>query len=165
MNGNQRVTHGHEGGLAVFLIGMRINRWSRVDLWLPTAVSMPKMLKELYAAKAAARQGDGEDPGFLGHRLLIGASGVTVVQYWRTVADVYRYASAPAKAHRPAWTAFNARARRAAGAVGIWHETFAVPAGGHESIYVSMPPTGLAAATTVVSVASRGERARERMAS
>jgi hypothetical protein len=67
--------------------------------------------------------------------------------------------------HRPAWAAFNARARKAAGAVGVWHETFAVPAGGHESIYVAMPPTGLAAATGVVPVARRGESARERMAS
>jgi hypothetical protein len=40
-----------------------------------------------------------------------------------------------------------------------------VPAGGHESIYVAMPPTGLAAATAVVPVASRGETARERLAS
>jgi heme-degrading monooxygenase HmoA len=165
MDTKQRVTHGYEGGLAVFLIGMRVNRWWRIDQWLPTAASMPKMLKELYSAKAAAERGEAEHPGFLGYRLLIGGRGVTVVQYWRTVEDVYTYASSAEHQHRPAWAAFNARARRVPGAVGIWHETFAVPAGGHESIYVSMPPTGLAAATTVVPVASRGESARGRMAS
>jgi heme-degrading monooxygenase HmoA len=165
MDAEQRVTHGHEGELAVFLIGMRVNRWWRIDQWLPAAASMPRMLKELYAEKAAAERGKGEHPGFLGHRLLIGGAGITVVQYWRTVEDIYAYAASADHEHRPAWAAFNARARRSPGVVGIWHETFAVPAGGHESIYVSMPPTGLAAATTVVPVARRGETARERIAS
>ena len=165
MDTKQRVTHGYEGELAVFLIGMRVNRWWRVDQWLPTALAMPKLITELYAAKAAAESGAGKHPGFLGHRLLIGGRGPTLVQYWRTVEDVYRYASSPDHEHRPAWAAFNTRARKATGSVGIWHETFAVPAGGHESIYVSMPPTGLAAATTVVPVARRGESARERIAS
>jgi hypothetical protein len=27
--------------------------------------------------------------------------------------------------------------------VGVWHETYAVPADGHESLYLAMPPTGL----------------------
>lgn len=165
MRKQERVTHGHRGELAVFLIGMRVNRWWRVDQWLPAAAAMPRMIKELYAAKAAAERGEGQDPGFLGHRLLLGGRGPTVVQYWRTVGDIYSYAGSADHEHRPAWTAFNARARRAPGAVGIWHETFAVPAGGHESIYVSMPPTGLAAATAVIRVARRGESARERLAS
>ena len=165
MRAQDRVTHGHQGELAIFLIGMRVNRWWRVDQWLPAAAAMPKMIRELYAAKAAAGRGQGRDPGFLGHRLLIGGRGPTVVQYWRTVGDIYSYAASADREHRPAWTAFNARARRSPGAVGIWHETYAVPAGGHESIYVAMPPTGLAAATAVVPVASRGETARERLAS
>lgn len=80
MDTKQHVTHGHEGELAVFLIGMRVNRWWRVDQWLPTAVAMPGMLKGLYAAKAAAERGEGEHSGFLGHRLLIGGRGPTVVQ-------------------------------------------------------------------------------------
>lgn len=165
MSNIERVTHGHHGELAVFLIGMRVNRWWRVDQWLPAVAAMPRMLKELYAAKAAAERGEGQDPGFLGHRLLLGGRGPTVVQYWRSVGDIYSYAGSADHEHRPAWTAFNARARRAPGAVGIWHETFAVPARGHESIYVSMPPTGLAAATVVIPVARRGESARERLAS
>ena len=162
MDTNQRVTHGHEGELAVLLIGMRINRWWRVDQWLPTAMAMPTMLKELYAAKAAAERAEGEYSGFLGHRLLIGGRGPTVVQYWRTVEDVYRYASSPDHEHRPAWAAFNARARKNPGVVGIWHETFAVPAGGHESIYVSMPPTGRPGGCDLCDPrsASRGERSR-----
>lgn len=165
MDTGQRVTHGHEGPLAVFLIGMRVNRWWRVDQWLPTARAMPRMLEELYAAKAAAERGEGVHPGFLGHRTLIGGRGPTIVQYWRSVEDIYAYASSPDREHRPAWADFNARMRKAPGCVGFWHETYSVPAGGHESIYMSMPPTGLAAATSVVPVARRGETARERLAS
>jgi hypothetical protein len=79
--------------------------------------------------------------------------------------DIYRYARAPEHEHRPAWQAFNARAREAGSAVGIWHETYAVPAGGHESVYVAVPPMDLARATSVVPVARRGQTARERLRS
>lgn len=126
---------------------------------------MPRMLRELYQAKARAARGEEEDPGFLEARTLFGAGGPTIVQYWRTAEDIYRYANATDRAHRPAWKAFNARARRANGAVGIWHETYAVPADGHESIYSGVPPMGLAKATSVVPVARRGETARERIRS
>ncbi|MEO7447904.1 MAG: DUF4188 domain-containing protein [Humibacillus sp.] len=54
-----------------------------------------------------------------------------------------RLRGGPGHEHRPATKEFYARTRRASGAVGIWHETFAVPAGGHESLYLAMPPTGL----------------------
>jgi hypothetical protein len=159
-----RMTHEHDGPLGVFLIGMRFNRLHRPDQWVPVFMAMPKMLTELYRNKAAAAVGEAEDLGFLGARTLMGGKGVTVVQYWRSVEDVYRYASAPEHEHRPAWTAFNARARRAAGAVGIWHETYAVPAGAHESVYVGMPVTGLAEATSSVPVPSRKRYARLRAA-
>ncbi len=149
---NGRTTHEHDGSIAVFLIGMRFNRLHRPDQWVPPFLAMPKMLTELYRNKAAAAQGDAVDLGFLGARTLLGGKGVTVVQYWRSVEDIYRYAAGTDHAHRPAWSAFNARARKAAGAVGIWHETFAVPAGAAESVYVGCPPMGLAEATTSVPV-------------
>lgn len=161
----RRTTHGHQGEIAVFLIGMRFNRFRRVDQWLPVLRAMPRMIRELYEAKAAAARGEGPDLGFLDARTVLDGRGVTVVQYWRSVEDVYRYARSPEHEHRPAWQAFNARARRADGSVGIWHETYAVPAGGHESIYVAMPPSGLARATSEVPVARRGETARERLVS
>ena len=46
-------------------------------------------------------------------------------------------------------------------AVGIWHETYLVERA--ESIYSGMPVSGLAAATSSVPVARRGERAAERL--
>jgi hypothetical protein len=150
-----RMTHEHDGPIGVFLIGMRFNRLHRPDHWIPVFTAMPAMLAELYRNRAAAARGEAEDLGFLGARTLFGGKGVTTIQYWRSVEDIYRYASAPSHEHRPAWTAFNARARTAEGTVGIWHETYAVPAGAHESVYVGMPVTGLAEATGSVPVPSR----------
>jgi hypothetical protein len=82
------------------------------------------------------------------------------VQYWNSHEKLYHYASDRTAAHRPAWAAFNGRARKAPGAVGIWHETSLVePA---KSIYSGMPVSGLAAATCSAPVARRGETAAER---
>lgn len=160
-----RLTHAHEGELAVFLIGMTIRKPWRPDRWGPVLVAMPGMLRELAANRAAAEAGTQEWLGFLGARTVLGRGGPVVVQYWRGVEDIYAYAGAGELRHRPAWTAFNRRVRQGAGAVGIWHETFAVPAGGHESIYTDMDPTGLAAATGHVPVGRRGDTARERLTS
>ena len=161
---NGRMTHEHDGPIGMFLIGMRFNRLYRPDQWMPVFMAMPRMLAELYRNKATAAGGETEDLGFLGARTLLGGKGVTMVQYWRSVEDIYRYASAPAHEHRPAWTAFNARARKAQGTVGIWHETYAVPAGAHESVYVGTPVMGIAEATTSVPVPNRKRYARLREA-
>lgn len=148
-----RMTHEHQGELVVFLIGMRINRPWRMDLWLPVFQAMPGMLAELSS-----------DPesGLLGYRLVFDPRGPWLVQYWDSHEKLYDYASQPTATHRPAWTRFNARARKAPGAVGIWHETFTVDRA--ESIYVGMPTSGLAKATSAVPIARRGDRARERLA-
>lgn len=158
--GFEHSTHAHDGDIAVFLIGLRINRIWRPDLWVPALAAMGPMIGELYAAKAAAEEGGGEHPGFLGHRSLLGAGGPTVVQYWRSVDDIYAYAHDPDRAHRPAWKAFYERGRTSAGAVGVWHETYAVPAGAHESLYISMKPTGLGAATAASTDRTRRRHAR-----
>ena len=147
-----RTTHSHDGPLVVFLIGMRINQPWRPDLWLPAFNAMPRMLTEL-----------SRDPGsgLLGFRAFLGRSPF-VVQWWDSEEKLYAYASNPAAAHRPAWTAFNARARKAAGAVGVWHETYVVARA--ESMYVGMPTTGLAKATSLVPVGRNADRAAARLA-
>ncbi len=147
-----RTTHDHQGGLVVFLIGMRINRPWRPDLWGPVFTSMPRMLTELERDP---------DSGLLGARLVADPRGPWLVQYWESTAKLYAYASRPDAGHRPAWTTFNAAARRAPGAVGIWHETYVVERA--ESIYVGMPLSGLAKATRSVPVGRRSERAIQRL--
>ncbi|MFF4535211.1 DUF4188 domain-containing protein [Streptomyces aureus] len=151
----RRVTAAAKGDVVVFLIGMRINRWRAVRHWLPALMAMPRMIKELSQ--------DG-DSGFLGHRGLGGGPRVfTVAQYWESSEKLIAYASDPSGEHRPAWAAFNRRLRSSNGSVGIWHETYVVPAGSYESIYVDMPPAGLGAAWGVEPVERRGERAAQRL--
>jgi hypothetical protein len=146
-----RFTHEHDGELVVFLIGMRINRWWRPDLWLPVFRAMPGMLAEL------ARD---PESGLLGYRLLLGEGGPTLVQYWDSHEKLYAYAAEPSALHRPAWTRFNQRARKAPGVVGIWHETYQVSVA--ESIYAGMPVRGLAKATAAVPIGRRSDRAKDR---
>ena len=149
-----RWTHQHDGEVVVFLIGMRVNQWHRVRAWWPTFAAMRPMLGELYA-----------DPGsgLLGHRMALTGDGPLLVQYWASSEQLLAYASSSERRHRPAWQAFNARARQAGTAVGIWHETYVVPAGCHESIYSGMPPQGLAKATAQVPVGRGAERAAQRL--
>jgi Domain of unknown function (DUF4188) len=147
-----RYTHRHPGDLVVFLIGMRINRPWRPDLWLPVFLAMPRMLAELSKEPGS---------GLLGFRFAIGPAGPVIVQYWDSVDKLYDYASALDSEHRPAWTDFNRRARKAPKAVGIWHETFAVSRA--ETMYVSMPTEGLAKATELVAVGPGSHHARDRL--
>jgi hypothetical protein len=149
----ERMTHRYEGELVVFMIGMRINRLWRPDQWLPTFLAMSPMLTELSTDPTS---------GLLGFRFTLGAGGPVLVQYWASKEQLYTYAGQRDAAHRPAWAAFNARARKAPAAVGIWHETYLVDSA--ESMYVGMPLAGLARATEHVPVAARTDRARDRMA-
>ena len=147
-----RMTADLDGDFVVFLIGMRINRPWRPDLWLPVFFAMPRMLTELFKEPGS---------GLLGFRFALGAGGPVIVQYWDSLEKLYAYASAPESEHRPAWTAFNRRARRAPKAVGIWHETFQVSRA--ESMYVSMPTEGLAQATELVPVGPGSHHAKDRL--
>jgi Domain of unknown function (DUF4188) len=129
-----RYTGTIEGDFVVFLIGMRVNKPWKVHRWLPVFAAMPKMLEEL------AEQ---PDSGFLGATRGFLNGGPVVVQYWRSFDHLDRYARDPDAEHLPAWRRFNQRVR-ASGDVGIWHESYRVPAGEYETIYGNMPRVGLA---------------------
>lgn len=161
----ERHTHAHDGGLVVFHIGMTIRKPHRPDQWLPVLTAMPPMLAELERNKAEAARGEATDLGFLGAETLLGGKGPWVVQYWRSVEQLYAYASLGDRAHVPAWRAFNKAARVHPEAVGIWHETFVVPAGGIETIYANGARVGLGAATGTVPAQHRGRAARDRLGS
>lgn len=148
-------THDHDGELVVFLVGMRVNKPSRVRTWWPTFTAFPKMLRELYAQP---------ELGFLGASTTINGRGALSVTYWKDLPSLLAYAHDTEHTHRPAWANFNRLARAADGVVGIWHETFVVPARQHESLYVDMPGSGIVAATSPLQVTSRRDTARDRMA-
>jgi hypothetical protein len=83
------------------------------------------------------------------------------VQYWRSAEQLGRYARDPHLAHQPAWSNHNRRAA-ASGDVGIWHESYVVPAASIESLYANMPAFGLGEALGAVPRArARRTRARE----
>ena len=150
-----RWTHHHDDeGVVVFLIGMRVNRLRAIRTWLPVARAMPRMLAEL-----------AEDPalGLLGVTSCVQGRGALAVQYWRDLESLLAYAHAADHEHRPAWREFNRLVRDADGVVGLWHETFVVPAGAHESVYVDMPAQGLLGALGASRVDSRRNSARERL--
>lgn len=124
-----RMTVRRDADIVVFLLGMRINSWWKIHRWLPLMPAMPRMLREL-----AQRP----DSGFLGATM----AGMFMVQYWESKEKLLAYASDRSGKHFPAWADFYRRVG-ASGAVGVWHETYLVPRGSFEAIYVNMPRTGL----------------------
>jgi hypothetical protein len=139
-----RQTIENDQDIVVFLIGARVNKWWLLPLSLPILASMPRMLREL-----------AKDPssGFLGVQNL-GLGGM--VQYWRSVEDLNRYAHDRSRKHRPAWLAYMQKIL-GNGAAGVWHETYAVKAGSYEVVYTNMPRIGQGLFRPLV--AATGERA------
>jgi hypothetical protein len=148
-----RFTADIEGDFVVFLIGMRINKPWRVREWMPTFVAMPRMLRELESQP---------DSPLLGYRLVL-ASPIApiVIQYWRSFDQLEAYARSKDAKHWPAWVAFN-KAVGSSGDVGIWHETYLISEGAHESVYNNMPATGLGKVGKLVPAAGRKAAAASR---
>ena len=143
-----------EGEFVVFLIGMRINKLWKIHKWLPVAMAMTPMLAKLNRYP---------ELGLLSYSMTVGPRGPLLVQYWRSAEQLVAFARDKDNPHLDAWRRFNRRVA-SNGDVGIWHETYVVPAGGYEAIYNNMPRVGLAAAGELVPVARRGETSRERLA-
>ncbi|MGY2046841.1 DUF4188 domain-containing protein [Methylobacterium sp. JK268] len=143
----ERLCAERPGEVVVFAIGMRINAPWKVWRWLPVLREMGPMLREQAA-----------DPsiGLLSTRPSFGLRTIGVLQLWRSAADLHAYAHRPGGLHLAAWKRFNARIGTD-GDVGIWHETYVVPAGAVEAIYVNMPRYGLGAVGRLFP--AKGERA------
>jgi hypothetical protein len=148
----QRMSAHLNGDFVVFLIGMRINKPWLVHKWWPVAAAMPRMLAEL-------RQQP--ERGLLHAELWFGRT-VIGVQYWRSMEQLLAYAKDNQSRHLPAWAAFN-KAVGTDGSVGIWHESYAVSSGAHESIYLNMPAFGLARAGELHPVGPRNSSAAQRL--
>jgi Domain of unknown function (DUF4188) len=149
----ERMTAKIDGDFVVFLIGMRINKLWKVWKWAPVVAAMPRMIIELMQQP---------ELGLLHARTHFGLRNILVVQYWRSFEHLHRYAVDPAKAHLPAWKAFN-KAIASNGDVGIWHETYLVPAGSYESVYNNMPRHGLANAGEFIPAQGRTKSAKGRL--
>ena len=115
--------------------------------------AMGPMLRELYT---------NPQKGFLGAETFVYWPGVALLQYWRSFEDLERFARNPDDPHLPAWQRFN-RVVKSDGTVGIWHESYLVEPGHHETIYNNMPVFGLAKATDHVRAKGGRETARRRL--
>jgi hypothetical protein len=149
---NQRMTGQIKGSFVVFLIGMRINRFWKFHKWIPVAVAMPRMLKELSQKP---------ESGFLGFQILGGIPPV-IIQYWKSFEDLEAYAKDRNGMHYPAWKAFNMKIK-SNGDVGIWHETYKIQAGEYECIYNNMPKYGLGKVGELIPAVGKRETAANRI--
>lgn len=148
-----RYTAQLEGPFVVFIIGMRINRLFALRRWTRVAAAMPPMLRELQQHP---------ELGLLHSELFFYWRGLATLQYWKSFDHLHRYAHDRNAGHLPAWAEFNRRIGDD-GSVGIWHETFLVPADQYETVYDNMPRFGLAGAGQHASAVGRLKTARSRM--
>jgi len=145
----RRVTARIDRDIVVFLISMRINKWWKVHRWLPVALSMLRMGKEL-ASKP--------NTGYLGGQTVPGL----IVQYWESLEQLVAYARDRDGQHFPAWADFYRRIGTN-GDVGIWHETYLVGPDDYECVYVNMPPHGLGKVGHIVPARGHRYSAKQRV--
>jgi len=151
---NGRWSATYDGELIVFLIGMRINRPWKLRQWWSVFAAMPRMIKWLERHKQA---------GLLHYEFAFrGPLSPMLIQYWRSFEDLERFARSPDAPHLAVWKWFNTTIRDS-GDVGIWHETYRVPAGASESIYGNMPARGLGAAGNLAPIGSTAATAARRI--
>lgn len=149
-----RYTANHTEPLTIFIIGMRINKFHRIDKWLPVARAMKPMITELLARP---------ESGFLGsERMICGLRTLVFVQYWRDFESLEAYARDRNQSHWPAWAAFYRHANKGE-AVGIFHETYCVNNGSFETVYGNMPPFGLSRVAGFIPAPGARNKARDRM--
>ena len=97
--------------------------------------------------------------GLLGQSTYTSASNnrkngeILIIMYFKSKADVVRYASSPL--HREAWDWYNKAAKQYKH-LGIMHELYEAPAGQWETVYKNMEPT-LFAATKHKVIDANGE--------
>jgi hypothetical protein len=152
---NGRYTAKTDEPFVVFLIGMRVNKWWRIDKWLPVSNAMNPMMQALYTKP---------EKGFLHAEFFWNFNGPVLIQYWRSFEDLEQFARNPSDPHLGPWKKFN-QAVGNDGTVGIWHETYTVRPDQFESVYGNMHRFGLAAAMEHVEAVGRRETARKRLES
>jgi hypothetical protein len=139
--------------IVVFLIGMRVNKLRSLRRWWWVAMAMPRMMRKLAQVP---------ELGMLHAEQFTRGRTTLMVQYWRSFADLERFARDKELPHLEPWRRLNKQMRET-DEVGFWHETYTIQPGQAEAIYGNMPMFGLAKATQHVQVAAVGESARQRL--
>ena len=94
---NGRYTAKTDQPFVVFLIGMRVNKWWRLDKWLPVASAVGPMLRTLFTHP---------EKGFLHAEFFWNLHGPVLIQYWRSFENLKRFARQPSDPHVEAWKKF-----------------------------------------------------------
>ncbi len=135
----------YDGDFVVFLVGIRVNGANPfTKSFLNTGKAFRSMVAELES-----------DPtlGYMGGDMYIGTndrkSKTLHVQYWRDYESLQKWTHTRMGIHFKTMLEYMKR-DRVEGVNGIWHETYKVRDGEYETIYVNMPPIGLALATQAV---------------
>ncbi len=138
--------------VTVFLIGMRANRWWKAGRVARVAGAMPRILRHLATDPAA---------GMLGFEQWFGRTTM-LLSYWESPEHLRKFAADRNAPHLEPWRRFM-KELSGTGDVGVWHETYQVPAAGIETVYSGMPLFGLAKATAQLPVGAGTHTAKQRM--
>jgi len=142
--------------MAIFLIGMRINHFYRIDLWVKSILAMSAMMKELNEAPEKFGYYGGVTYGLLA--LLFGYPSIQV-QYWESTEKVIEYATN--KTHSNSIALYIKAMRDAGPAVGVWHELYQVKSA--EGIHRNMPPFGMVDALSSVPATGKMDSSKTRL--
>ena len=147
-----RIAAQSDEPIVVFLLGARINKIRAFKQWLPVIKASGTMMQTLYKYP---------EKGFLGGEDFYRWREVVMIQYWKSYEDLERFARNPSEPHLKPWQAFHKMANSEG--VGIWHETYEIPAHGFEAIYANMPLLGLAKVTNHIPAVGSMSSSRRRM--
>ena len=146
-----RYTAVQQDNITVFLIGMRINKWYKVNKWLPVFLAMPTMMKELSQNPAL---------GCLNTEMFFRSRMNILIQYWDSVENLQAYSKMPK--HLKSWKKF-LKLVKDNDAVAFYHETYNVENGQSESVYINMPNFGLGKVYGVEAVSNHTQSANKRL--
>lgn len=148
----RRMSAKIDGDFVVFLIGAQLNQWWRLHDFKWVGDAMRSMIAELEKRP---------ESGFLGCENWVSLRPV-MIQYWRSPEHLIAYARNRDATHYPVWVQFNKElAKRTS--VGIWHETYLVPAGNYECVYNNMPAFGLGKVATALDATGKSTSASGRL--
>ena len=118
----------------MYINGMRLNKLRAIPQWITAGRKLAKMFDRLKTDP---------DSGFLGYQpAFMGIRTGAAIQYWRSLADLKRFARDRNDLHVPAWKWYNETVDTDGG-VGFWAEPYVVESGRYETFYRNIQPLGL----------------------
>lgn len=150
-----RYTAQIEGDFVVFLIGAQLNKSLALNKFRRIGNQMGEMMAVLNRDPAKGYLGGESYYRFFPFNSLL-------LSYWRSFDDLEHFARSKDEPHASAWAEYN-RLIGNDGTIGVWHETYLVPAQSYECMYVNMPAFGLGKAAYHMPVSGRTHTARKRL--